>query len=82
MLTLKKNITPKAYANDKRQQELSLFFFFFPEVRMVSPSQQLGCWTQQRAKQGTGLAWHSTSHRIWALIQAFNPNCSSSQEIN
>lgn len=59
----KKNITPKAYANDKRQQELSLFFFF-PEFRMVSPSQQLGRWTQQRAKQGTGLAWHSTSHRI------------------
>lgn len=27
MLTLKKKITPKAYANDKRQQDLSLFFF-------------------------------------------------------
>lgn len=60
--TKKKKITPKAYANDKRQQDLSLFFF--PEVRMVSPSQQRGCWTQQRAKQGKGLAWHSTPHRI------------------
>lgn len=34
----KKNITPKAYANDKRQQELSLFFFFFLKFEWFPPA--------------------------------------------